>query len=594
MSRVFKQTYTRDIPADGEIFEKKGKKFVRFTQRGGKRITAPLTADGKRCRIESSKWYGDYIDADGINQTVPLATDRTAADQMLAELVKKAAQRAAGLTDKFDDHRQKPLADHLEDFRAYLEGMNRSEKHVSKVFSSTSRMLKECGFFKIPDLSKDRLDIYLAKRRQPTEAGEPGLSIAASNDYIAAITSFLRWMVSEGRIPANPLAGVKKQNPKLDVRHERRASTLEEISWLTTAARNGKPFRGISGEDRAMLYAVAVYTGLRVSELASLSRNSFNLESTPATVTVEACYSKHRREDVLPLPLPLVDALKAWFAGALQQRISATLRIEDAQQRASRKSTERLWPGTWTERACRMIQSDWRAARDAWIEAAGDSEAERKRREESDFLKYENSAGEVADFHSLRHTFITLVVKSGVDPKTAKELARHSTITLTMDRYSHIGLLDMHSAVERLSDLPEIQQEAARATGTDDLPVDGSLVLTCPSTCPTAENSCDSMRVPENEPLASEMQNPPVILRKTLSYRGNLKQPPGGLEPSTYALRKRRLILVSACSGSSLHKREFIACPSACPEGLREVIEAWEKLTDEERREILAIVARQS
>jgi hypothetical protein len=35
----------------------------------------------------------------------------------------------------------------------------------------------------------------------------------------------------------------------------------------------------------------------------------------------------------------------------------------------------------------------------------------------------------VADLHALRHTFITELVKAGVAPKDAKELARHSTIT---------------------------------------------------------------------------------------------------------------------------------------------------------------------
>jgi integrase len=39
----------------------------------------------------------------------------------------------------------------------------------------------------------------------------------------------------------------------------------------------------------------------------------------------------------------------------------------------------------------------------------------------------------VVDFHALRHTFITSLAKSGVHPKTAQMLARHSTITLTMD-----------------------------------------------------------------------------------------------------------------------------------------------------------------
>jgi len=49
-------------------------------------------------------------------------------------------------------------------------------------------------------------------------------------------------------------------------------------------------------------------------------------------------------------------------------------------------------------------------------------------------IPYETADG-VVDFHSLRATYITLLVASGVDPKRVQALARHSTITLTMDRY---------------------------------------------------------------------------------------------------------------------------------------------------------------
>lgn len=58
----------------------------------------------------------------------------------------------------------------------------------------------------------------------------------------------------------------------------------------------------------------------------------------------------------------------------------------------------------------------------------------------TDVLTYHSREGGVTDFHSLRHTFISNLVNAGVAPKDAKELARHSTITLTMDRYAHVNL----------------------------------------------------------------------------------------------------------------------------------------------------------
>ena len=79
-----------------------------------------------------------------------------------------------------------------------------------------------------------------------------------------------------------------------------------------------------------------------------------------------------------------------------------------------------------------MLKTDLAAARAAWIEEAGDDQAERERRERSSILASRDADGRAADFHSLRHTFITRLVRSGVKPKEAKALARHSTITLTI------------------------------------------------------------------------------------------------------------------------------------------------------------------
>ena len=45
------------------------------------------------------------------------------------------------------------------------------------------------------------------------------------------------------------------------------------------------------------------------------------------------------------------------------------------------------------------------------------------------------------------HTFITWRVRSGVTPAVAKTLARHSTITLTLDYYTHVLVGDDRAAL---------------------------------------------------------------------------------------------------------------------------------------------------
>jgi len=50
-------------------------------------------------------------------------------------------------------------------------------------------------------------------------------------------------------------------------------------------------------------------------------------------------------------------------------------------------------------------------------------------------------------FHDLRHTCATLLLLGGVHPKIVSEMLGHSTISITLDTYSHV--------------LPTMQQDAA-------------------------------------------------------------------------------------------------------------------------------------
>jgi integrase len=50
-------------------------------------------------------------------------------------------------------------------------------------------------------------------------------------------------------------------------------------------------------------------------------------------------------------------------------------------------------------------------------------------------------------YHDLRHSAATILLVAGVHPKVVQERLGHSTITMTMDVYSHV--------------LPSMQQEAA-------------------------------------------------------------------------------------------------------------------------------------
>ena len=175
------------------------------------------------------------------------------------------------------------------------------------------------------------------------------------------------------------------------------------------------------------------FTGLRAQELASLTARSFDLRAAPPTVCVDACYSKHRRKDELPLAEDLVERVRDYLA---ERTIDTDL-------------DERLWPGKWYRKAGEILGLDLVAARKAWLDEAS-SPQERENQEQSDYLELEDSTGFVVDFHSLCHGFITYLVTANCPPKAAQMLARHSTISLTMDRYTHLGIDDLVAGLKRL------------------------------------------------------------------------------------------------------------------------------------------------
>ncbi len=146
---------------------------------------------------------------------------------------------------------------------------------------------------------------------------------------------------------------------------------------------------------------MALGTGFRVNELRSLTPASFSLDNDPPTVTVEAAYSKRRRRDVQPIRRDLADLLGRWLA-----------------ERAGDERVFRSMPRCMA----RTLRTELDAARAAWIAEAETAE-ERQCRTRSQFLRYEDADGRFADFHALRHTYVSQVVASGASAKTAQTLS---------------------------------------------------------------------------------------------------------------------------------------------------------------------------
>jgi len=394
-------------------------------------------------------YYVTYKIRPGQRRTVKGSRDRAATEALARKLESDAMLRRAGVIDARADRcakaESRPLvvqdADgevtdgHLADLYDSLIAKGTTRKQAKLVRTRAAAVIARCDARSISDLAPSAVQAAIASLRQADD-----LSYQTCNHYLRAIKQFSRWLYRDRRTRDDALAHLPGYNAALDRRHERRALTDDELARLIQAAEAGKAVRGMAGPDRAMLYRLALGTGFRASELASLVPGSFDLDGRPPTVTVEAGYSKHRRRDVQPIRRDLADLLRPW----LEER------------------TPGLPVFPMPDKPVKLVQADLAAARDAWLEEAA-TKKERKEREKASFLKYRDAAGRVADFHALRHTYISRLVRSGANIKVAQELARHSTPMLTLGRYAHVQLADQTRALDALPAIDPQDDGAALA-----------------------------------------------------------------------------------------------------------------------------------
>ena len=359
----------------------------------------------KRTGRKNESYTIQYLDHLGKRRTRKGFTDKGLSEELAAKLETEARLRSTGLVDpeldRYAELKRVPLADHVSAFKASLA--DNSQKHVVVTMARIQRIVEGCGFTKLDDLQPEPIQTFLRTRRESED-----MSRRTFNHYIQAINSFCNWCIATKRLLTNPLSGLERLNTEVDIRRQRRALTAEEVGRLVASARaNPKTIDGVAGEQRARIYLLAYMTGLRKSELASLSPQSFDLNAEPPTVTVEAACSKHRRRDVLPLHPEIVAMLREWLVGLAPK--------------------EKLFPKLASRETALMVKAD--------LERVG--------------IPFRTDAG-VADFHAAgRHTHITELLRNGVSLPEAKELARHSDVKMTM-KYTHIGIADQARAVANL------------------------------------------------------------------------------------------------------------------------------------------------
>jgi len=459
MGQVFKKTTTRPVPSGAKIVEVGSKLTARWKGRGkrAKWMTAPVVTldDGRRViRQESATYFARYRDQDKALITVSTGCrDESAAKQVLADIEKRVERIVSKVATAQEltaaDRRQSPIREHLEEYVSRLPGVKTvaaSPVHRENTRRYLYRLIQDCGWTCLADIRREHLETWMVNQQTA------GRSARSCNTHRAGAVAFCNWLVEVGRMTVNPFGVgrnvVPKANERADPRRRRRAMMPVELARLMDAARNAperrrtreseagvqsitRPAERLSGRDRADLYAFLAGTGLRKGEVERLKVADLDLDAAVPVVRLTAAVSKNGRADIIPLRADLSVMLRRQVEG--------------------RKPTDPLF----------NIPTALIARFHADCRRAG--------------IAHRDDRGLVVDIHSLRTTFGTWLSRSGVPPRVAQQLMRHSDIRLTMEVYTDPKLFDLQGAVESIPSVPSVApcvaHDPVKTSATESFPV---------------------------------------------------------------------------------------------------------------------------
>jgi integrase/recombinase XerC len=251
------------------------------------------------------------------------------------------------------------------------------------------------------DADHDTLRRFLAQQHA---LGYARASIARR---VGAIRTFYRWALADGRIARDPsvtLGRPKVVNRLPTVLRPNEAAALLDVAAPTSDDPDALE-HAVALRDRAIL-ELLYGSGLRVSEVASLTRTSMDLDG--ARVTVVGKGAKERR---VPLSDYAVEAVAAW--------------LEEGRPALATAPTDALFVN---RRRKQMSARDIRAMVDGYAGAL--------------------LPGRRVGPHTLRHSFATHLLEGGADIRAVQELLGHSSVATTQ-RYTHVSRARLLEAYDR-------------------------------------------------------------------------------------------------------------------------------------------------
>lgn len=267
-------------------------------------------------------------------------------------------------------------------------------------------------------------------RKDAGHLGEP-LSKNTVNKVHICLGAMLDAAIDDSYISVNPAR--KKKIVKAPTGSQVAAQTPEIITWTAGELAAFLAWdRGVHQDELHTLWLTIAMTGMRRSEALALQWRDIDIKGRKVSVrraldTTERDKlksTKTRRARPVDIDDKTVAALKAWRV----QRGKVSLELTQANGYVFGN----LAGGT---RSPNEISRRWRFRVEKARQALG------------------VDALPVVTLKGLRHTHATLLLESGINPKIVQERLGHSTISTTMNVYSHVTPTMQRAAVDSLSAL---------------------------------------------------------------------------------------------------------------------------------------------
>jgi integrase len=360
-------------------------------------------------RNPTGPWWADYLDRHGDRQRRSTGcSDKASAKKILDKW--KSEQKLMSLGLMQSGKGGEAIKPHLQAFQTTMFAAGLSRDYIVRTAQLIDNAVKFNEWTLLNQINAEGLARYLEHLKK--DIGRAHRTLAS---VITAMRTFCKYLVRNRALLNDPTADLKKPSAKTDRRIERRMLLPEEWYWLKKTLLKHPVLRNSQRSDeRLLLYWTAIETGLRASELMSLTKSALMLDSKEPHLIVRASITKNS------------ELAKQYVSDELADKLRRAVSKKTPGAKVFRI-------GARTEMA-RALVADISHARSIWLLTK-----EGKANRESDFLSRLNSQQESIDFHSLRHTCGAWLVQAGVTLAEVKEIMRHSTITLTIDAYGHLA-----------------------------------------------------------------------------------------------------------------------------------------------------------